>query len=88
VLHALAYRSRGPADAGAGRGVLPVVVAGTLGLQLAAMALPPLRGLLGLTPLGLADWALVGGAAALPFVVKELREGGSHGRTSHATSPA
>ena len=45
--------------------MLAPVVAGTLGLQLAAMAVPPLRSLLGLTPLSVADWALVGGATML-----------------------
>jgi len=74
LLHALAYRSRGEREsAGTGRSVLLPVVGGTLALQLAAMALPPLRGLLGLTPLSLADWALVGAAAALPLVLKEIR---------------
>jgi Ca2+-transporting ATPase len=87
LLHALTYRSRGRHDAGAGRGVLPAVVGGTLGLQLAAMALPPLRGLLGLTPLGLADWGLVAGATALPFALKELRrQGDSHGSATKATT--
>jgi Ca2+-transporting ATPase len=88
VLHALTYRARGPHDApGSGGGVLPAVVGGTLGLQLAAMALPPLRSLLGLTPLGLADWALVAGAAAIPLVLKELRgQGDAHAIARITTS--
>jgi Ca2+-transporting ATPase len=77
LLHALTYRSRAPREApAAGRSVLPVVVGGTLALQLAAMALPPLRRVLGLTPLALADWAVVAGATALPFVLKEIRRQG------------
>jgi P-type Ca2+ transporter type 2C len=75
LLHALTYRSRSRSD-GNGSSVLPAVVAGTLGLQLAAMAVPPLRGLLGLTPLSVADWALVGGATVLPFALNELRRQG------------
>jgi Ca2+-transporting ATPase len=88
LLHALTYRSRGRHDAaGSARSVLPAVVAGTLGVQLAAMVLPPLRGLLGLTPLSLADWALVTGATALPFAVKELRhQGDADDTATNATS--
>jgi len=77
LLHAFTYRSRSQADGnGSARSVLAPVVAGTLGLQLAAMAVPPLRSLLGLTPLSVADWALVGGATILPFALKELRRQG------------
>jgi Ca2+-transporting ATPase len=77
LLHAFTYRSRSRPDGnGSGRSVLAPVVAGTLGLQLAAMAVPPLRSLLGLTPLSVADWALVGGATMLPFALKELRRQG------------
>jgi hypothetical protein len=53
--------------------VLTGVVAGTLGAQVAAMALPPLRRALGLTPLTLADWALAAAGAVLPLVVNQLR---------------
>jgi Ca2+-transporting ATPase len=67
LLHALTYRS-----GVAGSRVLLGTVAGTIGLQMGAMIVPPLRSLLGLTPLGLGDWGLVLGGAALPFVVKEI----------------
>ena len=96
LLHALTYRSRADRAApSAGRSVLPAVVGGTLGLQLAAMALPPLRRLLGLTPLAPIDWALVAGATALPFVLKELRHpgrvplptGDGHGNATEQGSP-
>jgi Ca2+-transporting ATPase len=85
LLHALTYRSRARQNHGEGSGsaVLPAVVAGTLGLQLAAMALPPLRGLLGLTPLSASDWALVAGTAALSFGLTQLRrQGDGHGTAS------
>jgi P-type Ca2+ transporter type 2C len=87
LLHALTYRSRGPhGPATVGRGVLPTVVAGTLGAQLAAMTLPPLRNLLGLTSLSVSDWAIVTGASVLPFILKELRRQGDHdGSASKAT---
>jgi Ca2+-transporting ATPase len=44
------------------------VVVGSLALQVAAMTFPPLRALLGLAPLGLVDWALVGAAAVVPLL--------------------
>ena len=66
--------------------MLSAVVGGTLAMQLAAMALPPLRGILGLTSLAVTDWAVVAGAAALPFVLKELcRQGERNGIASEST---
>jgi P-type Ca2+ transporter type 2C len=91
LLHALSYRARGDRRApGAGRSMLPAVVGGSLGLQLAAMAVPPLRRLLGVMPLGLADWALVVGASAIPLVLKEIRrQGGADGiATDHVPTHA
>jgi len=89
LLHAFTYRSRAPRDAaGAGRSVLPGIVGATLAAQLAAMAVPPLRSLLGLTPLTLTDWALVTGASALPFVLKEIRGQGELDGTSTRQEPA
>ena len=87
LLHAMTYRSRSRLDgAGSGRSVLTAVVAGTLGAQLAAMAVPSLRGVLGLTPLSVTDWALVGGATIVPFALKELRrQGDTNGIASKAT---
>jgi hypothetical protein len=83
----LSYRSRGRHEAAAGRrGALPAVVAGTLGLQAAAMTVPALRNVLGLTALSAADWALVAGATTLPFILKELRrQGDTDGIASEAT---
>ena len=84
LVHALTYRSQ---RSGAGSRVLLGTVAATLGLQVGAMALPPLRGILGLTPLGLGDWTLVGAGAALPFVVNELARGGRSIETRAPTAP-
>jgi Ca2+-transporting ATPase len=78
LLHALTYRSRNHTNGGSSRSVLTPVVGGTLGLQIAAMALPPLRSVLGLTPLSLTDWVLVAGATTLPFALKELRRQGDN----------
>jgi Ca2+-transporting ATPase len=72
LLHALSYRS-GRRSAGS---VLPGTVAISIGAQMGAMVLPPLRGVLGLTPLGMADWGLVLGGAALPLVVGEMARRG------------
>ena len=69
LLHALTYRTR---RGSTGSGMLFATVAGTVGLQVGAMALPPLRALLGLTPLGLADWGLVLGGATLPLLANEI----------------
>lgn len=83
LLHALTYRSRGAGPSSStGVSLLPAVVGATLAMQLAAMALPPLRGILGLTPLAVTDWAVVAGAAALPFVLKELRRQGEGNGTA------
>jgi Ca2+-transporting ATPase len=85
LLHALTYRAR---SSGAGGRVLLGTVAGTIGLQLGAMAFPPLRRILGLTPLGLADWALVGAGSMLPLVVNELTRSGRTIETRAAIAPS
>ncbi len=46
-------------------------LAGSLAVQVLAVALPPLRRLLGLAPLSLADGVVTGAAALLPFLVNE-----------------
>jgi Ca2+-transporting ATPase len=83
LLHALTYRSR-PRDGStvAGSPLLLGVVGGTVGMQVAAMALPPLRRLLGLSPLALVDWAVVAGGAVLPLLVNQIRPR----RETHGTS--
>ena len=47
-----------------------------LGLQVLAAFLPPLRGLLGLAPIGAADALAIGLGAAVPFVVNEATKPG------------
>lgn len=75
LVHAFNCRGqRSAADTGRLRSPLLVgVVGGSLALQGAAMTLPSLRRLLGLTPLLPADWALVAGGVAAPFVLGQLR---------------
>jgi len=54
---------------------LTCAVGGSLALQLLALVIPGLRGLLGLTPLTLLDSAVVGASALLPLVVNEGTKG-------------
>jgi Ca2+-transporting ATPase len=85
LLHALAYRSHA---AGARSPLLLGTVAVSIGAQLGAMALPPLRAVLGLTPLGVTDWGLVLGGAALPLVVSEMARRGRSIDTWTEASPS
>ena len=74
LVHALRYRAAPPATATARRrSRLPHVVAASVAAQLAAMLVPPLRGLLGVTPLRPADWLVVAGGALAPAVIHEAR---------------
>jgi Ca2+-transporting ATPase len=51
---------------------LDLAAGGTLVLQVAAMAIPGLRKLLGSTPIGLLDMLVVGGTATGPFIINEF----------------
>ena len=50
---------------------LVAALGGTLALQVAATGAPPLRRLLGTTPLSAADWGTVAAGAVIPLLVKE-----------------
>jgi Ca2+-transporting ATPase len=75
LLHALRCRSAN--RSGLSRLRESPLLVGTIGASLAvqgaAIAAPPLRRLLGTTPLSLADVALVAGGAALPLLAREAR---------------
>jgi Ca2+-transporting ATPase len=83
LLYALACRStersglRGLGDSR----MLVAGVGGMLALQAATIAVPPLRALLGTTPLGVRDLAVVGAGAVVPLLVREtlktIRTGGA-----------
>ncbi|HWU39375.1 MAG TPA: cation-translocating P-type ATPase C-terminal domain-containing protein, partial [Candidatus Acidoferrum sp.] len=79
ILHALNCRSEKPTLFGANRMApnryFDLAVGGTLALQAAALFFPPLRALLGISPLGLADYLVVGGAALAPLLVNERVKG-------------
>ena len=55
------------------RSRVSTVVLASLGAQMAAMLVPPLRGLLGVTPLAPADWLVVAAGALTPAVLHEGR---------------
>jgi Ca2+-transporting ATPase len=75
ILHALSCRSEKPTLFGEKRmppnRYLSLAVGGTLALQAAALLVPPLRGLLGITPLSLVDYLVVGGTALAPLLINE-----------------
>ena len=82
LLYALACRSDSrPGLTGLGDNVpLAAGIGGMLALQAGTLALPPLRSVLGLTPLGIADLALVAGGAVTPLLLREaLKTGGRRG---------
>jgi Ca2+-transporting ATPase len=73
LLYALACRS-GDRSGLHRLGDNPALIAGIggmLALQAATVVVSPLRALLGTTPLGLADLALIGAGATVPLVVRE-----------------
>jgi Ca2+-transporting ATPase len=74
LFHALAARSvTRSAFAGLGRNpLMAAAVGGSLALQIGTVTIPPLRQLLGTTPLGLRDWGLVAAGALFPLFAREL----------------
>ena len=54
---------------------MPLAVGGGIGLQVIATILPGLRGILGVTPLGMLDWAIVAGASVTPLLINEIAKG-------------
>ncbi len=75
LLHSLSCRSETPVLFGTHRlpanDYLDLALGGSLALQAVAMALPPLRALLGTAVPGLADLAVIGAGAVLPLLVNE-----------------
>jgi Ca2+-transporting ATPase len=65
LLHAFSYRSTA-----APTRLLGSIVGGSVALQALALAIPPLRRLLGLAPIGPAHLALVAAAAAVPLALR------------------
>jgi Ca2+-transporting ATPase len=74
LLHTLRYRSAADANGhAAARSQVGNVVLASLGAQLAAMFVPPLRRLLGVTPLTPFDCLVVAAGALAPAVLQEAR---------------
>jgi Ca2+-transporting ATPase len=74
LVHALHYRAVATGDGrGAPASRVPHVVAASVAAQLAAMVVPPLRRLLGVTPLRPVDWLVVAGGALAPAAIHEAR---------------
>jgi Ca2+-transporting ATPase len=75
LLHALSCRSENQSVFSSERRprnrYLNGALAGSLALQVLAMAIPGLRGLLGMTPVGAVDGLVIGGSALLPLLVNE-----------------
>jgi Ca2+-transporting ATPase len=83
LLHALACRSETRSGfAGLEQNPLMVgALGGTLALQVASVTVPALRGLLGTTPLGMTDWAVVAAGSTAPLALREIaRAAGGGGR--------
>ena len=58
-------------------------IGGSVALQVLTLAIPGLRRLLGLTPVGLLDGIVIGGTAAAPLIVNEMTKG----KTTHFPQP-
>jgi len=54
---------------------LSLAIGGSVALQVLTLAVPGLRRLLGITPIGLLDGVVIGGTAVVPLVVNELTKG-------------
>jgi Ca2+-transporting ATPase len=81
LLHTLRYRAAADANGQtAARSRVGTVVLASLGAQLAAMLVPPLRRLLGVTALAPSDWLVVAAGALAPALAHE-------GRRRLVTSP-
>jgi Ca2+-transporting ATPase len=50
---------------------LALALGGSFALQLLTMLIPGVRSILGLTPIGLLDGAVIAGTAALPLLINE-----------------
>lgn len=83
LLHAISCRSEGTVlfskEKMPSNRYLNTALAGSLGIQGVAMAVPGLRSLLGMTPVGPVDIAAIGCSAILPLIVNEMTKGAHKG---------
>ncbi len=89
LLHALSCRSERHSiferEACPPNPYMPLAVGGGLGLQAMATFLPGLRSILGTTPLGPFDWAIVASAAIAPLIINEIKKVIVHSRIREET---
>jgi Ca2+-transporting ATPase len=78
LLHTFRYRAAAEANGTGARSSVGPVVLASLGAQLAAMFVPPLRRLLGVTALTPSDWLVVAAGALGPALVHESRRRLTH----------
>ncbi len=75
ILHALSCRSEArtifDSKPSPPNPYLQAAIATSLGLQIVIQFIPGLRSLLGLAPLALSDWVVVGGASVIPLLISE-----------------
>jgi Ca2+-transporting ATPase len=94
LLHALSCRSERHTifDSSAARTPLPpnrylqLALGGSFAVQAATLASPGLRGLLGISPLGVVDALVVGGGALIPFLINEATKLRAHPTTNNHTT--
>jgi Ca2+-transporting ATPase len=67
---------------------LTAAVVGSFGLQLFAIALPPLRNLLKITPIGILDGAIIAGSALVPLLVNEATKDTRSVKKTNNLAPA
>jgi Ca2+-transporting ATPase len=86
LLHALSCRSKRHSiferDGLPPNPWLTGALTGSFALQGLAMLVPGVRGLLGIGPVGLIDFAVIGGTAVLPLLVNEASKGTAKGNNS------
>ncbi len=94
LVHAVSCRSERHSiyDQAVGRTPLPpnpylnIALGGSFALQIAAIAFPGLRKLLGITPIGLLDGLVVGGTALIPHLINEAAKLSIQSSTNHNAS--
>jgi P-type Ca2+ transporter type 2C len=67
---------------------LSMAIGGSVAIQVLTLAVPGLRRLLGITPIGLLDGVVIGGTAVAPLIVNELIKGGpAHSMAAASEQP-
>jgi Ca2+-transporting ATPase len=67
---------------------LNIALGGSIGLQVLAMTVPGIRGLLGITAIGLLDGMVIGAGAVFPLLVNEMTKPAAPDSGEHTQKPA